>query len=264
MHQVGIVGPDDEVASLHTALVSALADRGSVATVTRDEGSTSRPDEATETHHIGPDGTWQATAADRSLDAVLDDLATRVDYAVLTGWPAADVPTIALADHDHAGVAIDTAVNADDVDIQACLDAIDDAEPRETLDSLVDQIKRSPDAEFAGAIATFTGRVRTREDESDTATEYLAFQKYEGVAESKFAVIKEDLEARDGVFEVLLHHRTGIVPAGEDVVHVVVLAGHRPEAFRAVEDGIDRLKAEVPLFKKEVTVDDEFWAHQRE
>jgi molybdopterin synthase catalytic subunit len=45
---------------------------------------------------------------------------------------------------------------------------------------------------------------------------------------------------------------------------VVVLAGHREEAFRTVEDGIDRLKAEVPLFKKEVTVSDEFWAHQHE
>jgi molybdopterin synthase catalytic subunit len=31
-----------------------------------------------------------------------------------------------------------------------------------------------------------------------------------------------------------------------------------------VEDGIDRLKDEVPLFKKEVTVDDEFWVHERE
>jgi len=45
---------------------------------------------------------------------------------------------------------------------------------------------------------------------------------------------------------------------------VVVLAGHRREAFETVEDGIDRLKAEVPLFKKEVTVSGEFWAHQHD
>jgi molybdopterin synthase catalytic subunit len=44
---------------------------------------------------------------------------------------------------------------------------------------------------------------------------------------------------------------------------VVVLAGHRGEAFRTVEDGIDRLKDEVPLFKKEVTVEEEFWRHER-
>jgi molybdopterin synthase catalytic subunit len=63
---------------------------------------------------------------------------------------------------------------------------------------------------------------------------------------------------------VLLHHRTGVVEAGEDIVFVVVLAGHRREAFRTVEDGIDRLKDEVPLFKKEVTVEETFWRHDRD
>jgi molybdopterin synthase catalytic subunit len=78
------------------------------------------------------------------------------------------------------------------------------------------------------------------------------------------ARIREELESRDGVFEVVLHHRTGVVEAGEDIVFVVVLAGHRREAFRTVEDGIDRLKDEVPLFKREVTVEEEFWVHDRE
>jgi molybdopterin synthase catalytic subunit len=77
------------------------------------------------------------------------------------------------------------------------------------------------------------------------------------------AALRRDLEARDGVYAVRLHHKTGVVDAGEDIVFVVILAGHRTEAFRAVEDGINRLKEEVPLFKKEVTVDEEFWAHER-
>jgi molybdopterin synthase catalytic subunit len=63
---------------------------------------------------------------------------------------------------------------------------------------------------------------------------------------------------------VLLHHRTGVIEYGEDIVFVVVLAGHRGEAFETVADGIDRLKAEVPIFKREVTVDEEFWVHDRE
>jgi molybdopterin synthase catalytic subunit len=60
-----------------------------------------------------------------------------------------------------------------------------------------------------------------------------------------------------------MHHRTGVIEAGEDIVFVVVLAGHRREAFRAVEDGIDRLKDEVPIFKKETTEAEEFWVHRR-
>jgi molybdopterin synthase catalytic subunit len=54
-----------------------------------------------------------------------------------------------------------------------------------------------------------------------------------------------------------------VVEAGEDIVFVVVLAGHREEAFKTVSEGINRLKAEVPLFKKEVTVEDSFWVHER-
>ena len=76
--------------------------------------------------------------------------------------------------------------------------------------------------------------------------------------------IEQDLEEREGVIDIRLHHRTGRVEAGEDIVFVVVLAGHRREAFRAVEDGIDRLKDEVPLFKKEVTASETFWVHERE
>ena len=54
-----------------------------------------------------------------------------------------------------------------------------------------------------------------------------------------------------------------MIEDGEDIVFVVVLAGHREEAFRTVEDGINRLKDEVPIFKKETTVEDEFWVHDR-
>ena len=86
---------------------------------------------------------------------------------------------------------------------------------------------------------------------------------YDGVAADRMTTIQEELRAREGVQNVLLHHRTGVLEAGEDIVFVVVLAGHREEAFATVSDGIDRLKAEVPIFKKEVTVEETFWRHER-
>jgi len=149
------------------------------------------------------------------------------------------------------------------MDFDAVADAIDDLEPFHTLESLVTDVKRHAEADRAGAIATFTGRVRARDDPGDVETTHLEFEKYDGVADERMAALREDLEARDGVLAVRLHHRTGVVEAGDDIVFVVVLAGHRREAFRTVEDGIDRLKEEVPLFKKEVTVEDEFWRHDR-
>jgi molybdopterin synthase catalytic subunit len=243
---------------------------------------------------------WRAEGATLSVRGALERLAPDHDYAAVVGDPDLDAPRVVVGedsrDHhaDDAGdldvhpddadgpdIGADDAgspdVDADDVgalevhaddaaglDVQAAVAAIDDAEPFETLDSLVAAVKRSASADRAGAIATFTGRVRERDGPDDDRTRYLEFEKFDDVADRTMRTIETDLEAREGVIDVRLHHRTGRVDAGEDIVFVVVLAGHRREAFRTVEDGIDRLKDEVPLFKKEVTAAETYWVHERE
>jgi molybdopterin synthase catalytic subunit len=249
----GIVGPAaDGVADL---LAERLSDRGRVGVVRH--GQTDAPEW---TAYVVGDG-WTAVGGDRSVDDVLDELARDHDYALLVGFPDARVPQIAAGD---AGVE-DPALTVDpsDPDLDAAVEAVEAADSFETLSSLVADLKRSPRADYAGAIATFTGRVRALEDEDDEWTESLTFERYEGVAAERRETIRDELEAREGVLDVRLHHRVGRIEAGEDIVFVAVLAGHRTEAFEAVEDGIDRLKDEVPIFKKEVTVADEFWKHEQ-
>ena len=217
---------------------------------------------ASTTYGVSDEG-WFATGDPRPLSALLDDLAPDHDYVVVEGFSARDLPAVVLGGREHAGPTIATAPEADGVDLDAVSTTVDELEPHVTLDSLVEAVKTDPDADRAGAIATFTGRVRAKDSADDTPTEALEFETYEGVADRTMAAIAEELEARDGVHRVLMHHRTGLIEAGEDIVFVVVLAGHRREAFRTVEDGIDRLKAEVPIFKKERTTDEEFWVHER-
>ncbi|WP_440770984.1 molybdopterin synthase [Natronorubrum sp. DTA28] len=223
-------------------------------------------------YELGADGDWTASGTGMTIDSVVDQLAVDCDYAVVVGVDGLRHPTVVVgADGETAAAPADenddrviAAVEAPgDLDPDAVLAALEDCDPHETLESLADRVKRSPKAERSGAIATFTGRVRAKDDADDARTQYLEFEKYEGIAEERMAALETDLEARDGVLEVELYHRTGVVEDGEDIVFVVVLAGHRGEAFRTVEDGINRLKDEVPLFKKEVTVDDEFWVHER-
>ncbi|WP_440763357.1 molybdopterin synthase [Natronorubrum sp. DTA7] len=225
-------------------------------------------------YDLGADGDWTASGTGMTIGSVVDQLAVDCDYAVVVGVDGLRHPTVVVgADGETAGAAevddedddrVIAAVEAPgDLDPDAVLAALEDCDPYETLESLVDRVKRSPKAERSGAIATFTGRVRAKDDANDARTQYLEFEKYEGIAEERMAALETDLESRDGVLEVELYHRTGVVEDGEDIVFVVVLAGHRGEAFRTVEDGINRLKDEVPLFKKEVTVDDEFWVHER-
>ena len=216
------------------------------------------------TYDLGADGDWVATGTGMSVAGALDDLAPDCAYAVVVGVDSLRYPTVVVGEPaEPPESAIATVSAPGELDLEEILADLEAAEPHETLESLVTRVKRSPNSERSGAIATFTGRVRAKDAKDDDRTEYLEFEKYEGVAEQRMATLREELEAREGVYDVEMYHRTGVVRDGEDIVFVVVLAGHREEAFRTVEDGINRLKDEVPLFKKEVTVDDEFWVHER-
>jgi molybdopterin synthase catalytic subunit len=262
MKVVGTAG--DERRELVDRLVARLGDHGTVGRIAPEDDAERRHGSgAVVTYRVGSDGHWSATGHDLDAGAALDRLSPECDYAVVEGHPELDVPRIAVGDHDAADPLAE-AETVEDLDVDAAVAAVDALDPHETLASLVARAKDSPESDRSGAIATFTGRVRARDDPGDPPTEYLEFEKYDGVAEERMASIGEELESREGVFEVVLHHRTGVVEAGEDIVFVVVLAGHRREAFRTVEDGIDRLKEEVPLFKREVTVEEEFWVHDRE
>ncbi|MDQ2051096.1 molybdopterin synthase [Natronolimnohabitans sp. A-GB9] len=214
-------------------------------------------------YELGADGDWTASGTGMNVADAIDELAVGCDYAVIVGVADLRYPKLVVGT-DEPDEDVLAAVEAPaDLDPETVVTALEATEPHETLESLVDRVKRSPKAERSGAIATFTGRVRAKDDPDDARTEFLEFEKYEGVADERMAALETDLEEREGVLEVELYHRTGVVEDGEDIVFVVVLAGHREEAFRTVEDGINRLKDEVPLFKKEVTVDDEFWVHER-
>jgi len=213
---------------------------------------------------VDADGRWIGTGTERSVTGLLDSVATDYEYALVAGVVHHRLPTVVIGDVEipPSTEIVDSAPTADDIDIDHLVELIETVEPHITLETLVEQAKASPNAERSGAIATFTGRVRAKDSPDDARTEHLSFEKYEGVAEDRLDAISRELTEREGVFEVLLHHRVGLMKDGEDIVFVVVLAGHREEAFRTVEDGINRLKDEVPIFKKETTTDEEFWLHE--
>lgn len=260
MQLVGVLGSDPE--PLVTAIAEALRERGPVAVV-RSARIPETEEESVDTTFILGDSRWEGSGGERSLVDVLDSLATNHHAAILVGFPGARAPQIVEGDQDVRRE-FQRVDSLDAVDPAEVLADLETARSWESLGSLVAKAKEATGEQFAGAIATFTGRVRAKDERDDERTEHLAFERYDGVAAERMRALREELTTRDGVYEVLLHHRTGVVEAGEDIVFVVVLAGHREEAFRTVEDGINRLKAEVPIFKKEVTVQDAVWVHNRE
>lgn len=101
----------------------------------------------------------------------------------------------------------------------------------------------------AGATVVFVGTVREVSEGRDVAG--LSYEAYAELARERLAGLADELAEREGVRAVWLEHRTGELEVAEPSVVVAVSAGHRPEAFAAARDGIDRLKAEVPIWKQE-------------
>jgi molybdopterin synthase catalytic subunit len=96
----------------------------------------------------------------------------------------------------------------------------------------------------AGGIVTFQGV--TREVAS------LDYEAYREMAEERIAAILEACARRHGLLAAAAEHRVGRVALGEPGVVVAVSAGHREEAFAGAREAIDRIKAEAPIWKREL------------
>jgi molybdopterin converting factor subunit 1 len=96
----------------------------------------------------------------------------------------------------------------------------------------------------AGAIVTFQGVTR--------AVASLDYESYREMAEERIAAILVDCVERHGLLAAAAEHRVGSVALGEPGVVVAVSAGHRGEAFEGAREAIDRIKAEAPIWKREL------------
>lgn len=113
-----------------------------------------------------------------------------------------------------------------------------------------------------GAAAIFTGMVRgqTMRDAAHE-TEYLEYEAYIPMAEVKMKQVAEEIRQRWPVVEgIAIVQRIGKLYPKTPTVLIACTAAHRDTGvFDAARYGIDRLKEIVPIWKKEVSPDGEFW-----
>lgn len=96
----------------------------------------------------------------------------------------------------------------------------------------------------AGAVVSFQGVTRE--------VDRLDYEAYEDMARERIAAILAECVSRHGLEAAAAEHRVGPVPLGEPSVVVAVSAAHRGEAFAGAREAIDRIKAEAPIWKREV------------
>ena len=103
----------------------------------------------------------------------------------------------------------------------------------------------------SGAIVVFCGTTR--------GVEKLEYEAYAEMAGERIASVLDDCVAKHGLEAAAAEHRVGAVPLGEPSVVVAVSAAHRGEAFAGAREAIDRIKAEAPIWKREVEGEQERW-----
>jgi molybdopterin synthase catalytic subunit len=116
---------------------------------------------------------------------------------------------------------------------------------------------RSPDA---GAVVLFLGTVREMTHGRQTvALDYEAFPE---MAQARMEQLESEAREQWPVTEARIAHRLGHLELGDISVAVAVSCPHRKDAFEAGRFLIDRLKEEVPIWKKENWVDGSTeWVH---
>lgn len=99
-----------------------------------------------------------------------------------------------------------------------------------------------------GAAVEFSGIVR--ETENGRALAGLHYEAYEPMATRLLDRIFDELNAAHPCAAVHFIHRLGWVPVGEASLFLRVLAAHRGEALLFLAAAIDRMKADVPIWKR--------------
>ena len=125
------------------------------------------------------------------------------------------------------------AIQTDDVDIGA----------------LINAAKQSR----TGAVVVFDGIVR-----DDDIIE-MELEAYEEVALKELERIADDAKQKFNLQSVDIIHRIGHLAVGENILIIVVSAGHREEAYAGSRFIIEAIKAGVPIWKKELTRDGGRW-----
>ncbi len=120
---------------------------------------------------------------------------------------------------------------------------------------IADSIAKHQTKKSIGAHNIFLGQIRADEIDGKTisAIEYTA---YEDMANEKFHEIREATFDKFNLTCMHIYHSLGTVKAGEICMFIFVSSPRRKEVFKAIEFVVEEIKANVPVFGKEIFEDE--------
>jgi len=120
---------------------------------------------------------------------------------------------------------------------------------------IAESIQKHSSKTEIGGHSIFLGQVRADsiDGKKVVAIDYTA---YEELALEKMHVIREAIFAKYPISCMHVYHSLGKVEAGEICLFVFTSGAHRKEAIDACEETVERLKAELPIWGKEIFEDE--------
>jgi molybdopterin synthase catalytic subunit len=117
------------------------------------------------------------------------------------------------------------------------------------------------DDKRVGAVCSFIGTVRDRNDGSEVAS--MELEHYPGMTEKSIEVMIDEAHRRFDILGARVVHRVGLLQPMDQIMMVAVASAHRGESFQACEFLMDYLKTQAPFWKKEQTPEGARWVDAR-
>ena len=126
-----------------------------------------------------------------------------------------------------------------------------------TPEFIANSIAKHQSKTHIGAHDIFLGQVRADEIEGKTVTG-IQYEAYEAMALEKIVEIREAAFAKFELSCMHIYHSLGFVPVGEICLFVFVSSPHRKEVFEGLQQVVEQIKKELPVFGKECFGDDDY------
>ena len=103
-----------------------------------------------------------------------------------------------------------------------------------------------------GATVVFEGIVRT--DEAGRAIRALSYEAYEPMATNSLTELARDILSKHALIAITVEHSRGEVATGQRSFRLTIDSAHRKEALAAMDEFIDRMKRDVPIWKSPIYI----------
>ena len=122
---------------------------------------------------------------------------------------------------------------------------------------IADSIEKHKSKTDIGGHSIFLGQVRADKIDGKEVS-CIEYTTYEEMALEKMYVIREDIFAKYDLICMHVYHSLGKVAAGEISLFVFTSSVHRKAAIEACEETVERIKAELPVWGKELFGDESY------